>query len=212
MLLINNHITTLTEEEVEEMITRFPLWRQTYIRRLKHFRSRRESAAAFDLLREGLLRTYGIKDFEFEYNENGKPFLLGHPEIHFNLSHCSTAVACALSQQPIGIDIERLGRYSEHLARHTMNEAEMAELLKASDDTENGFSERDQLFTCMWTQKEAISKLTGEGISTNVRHLLNAPTHYHLETTLHLDKGYVISTAEYASDKSKPSINPQHKQ
>ena len=193
MLLINDTFDALTAEDVERIVATFPLWRQTYTQRLKHFRNRRESAAAFALLQRGLQEHYGIEDFEFAYSEGGKPSLAGHPEIHFNISHCSAAAACAISRHAVGVDVERLGRYSERLARYTMNDDELAAILAASADD----GERDLLFTRLWTQKEAVAKLTGEGISTNVRQLLQHPSTYRLTTSVNKEKGYVVTMASF---------------
>ena len=63
---------------------------------------RKTSAMAYLLLCEGLRQEYGIMERPlFEYGEHGKPSIVGHPEIHFNLSHCREAVVCAVSDRPV---------------------------------------------------------------------------------------------------------------
>ena len=80
--------------------------------RFKHEQGRRLCVLAYLLLKQGLREEYGIMDNPvFEYNEHGKPFIVGHPEIFFNLSHCKEAVACAISDQPVGIDVESVRSY-----------------------------------------------------------------------------------------------------
>ena len=73
--------------------------------RFKHELGQRTCVAAYLLLCEGLQKEYGITDKPvFDYGEHGKPFIMGHPEIHFNLSHCREAAICIIAEHPVGID------------------------------------------------------------------------------------------------------------
>ena len=72
---------------------------------------------------------YGIDETPvFTYDSKGKPLLQGHPDIHFSLSHCRDAVAVAVNDYPIGIDIETTGHYSPEVARRVMSDDEMREI------------------------------------------------------------------------------------
>ena len=95
--------------------------------------------------------TGGIQG-EWEYNEYGKPFVPGTP--CFSLSHCKEGIAVAMSEEPIGIDIEAIRHANEELIERTMNEDERLRI------KELGIRE----FTRLWTQKEAIVKAQGVGI------------------------------------------------
>lgn len=195
-LYINDHLDILSEEDVENLIAGFPLWRQEYVRKVKNANSRKESAAAFALLQQGLKADFGVTDFRFAYNAQGKPHLKTHPDLHFNLSHCRKAVACAIGRQPVGIDVEALGRYKKSLAEYTMDAEEMEEILAADDCCSDEYSERDIVFTTLWTRKEAVAKLLGEGISTNVRHILRECPDIAFTTRVEREKGYVVTLAE----------------
>lgn len=153
--------------------------------RYRHELGRRSSAAAYLLLCEGLRKEYGIAEKPiFEYGEHGKPLMLGRPDIHFSLSHCREAAICVVSDRPVGIDVESVGRYNERLARYTMNDEEMDRIL-ASDRP-------DLAFTRLWTQKEAVLKCTGEGIGNDLKNILkkhsSEPT-----TVVSPDERYVYS-------------------
>ena len=135
--------------------------------RFKHELGRKTCAAAYLLLCEALRKEYGITDKPvFEYGEHGKPTIVGHPDIHFNMSHCREAAICVVSDQPVGVDIESIHRYSESLARYVMNDDEMEEILHAENPALS--------FTKLWTQKEAVVKLTGHGISDNMKSVLTS--------------------------------------
>ena len=106
-----------------------------------------------DLLREH----YGIEgDLVFSYNEHGKPMLKEVSNIHFSISHCKEAIAVAVADRPVGIDVETLRMPSEALAEKVMDKGE--KLLFDISDTAEDF------FTALWTAKEAVMKCRGTGI------------------------------------------------
>ncbi len=137
--------------------------------KFKHELGQRTCVAAYLLLCEGLQKEYGIIEKPvFEYGEHGKPSLVGYPHIHFNLSHCREAVICILSDQPVGIDIESIHTFKQPLVDYTMNEDEAHQIEQAESP--------ELEFIKLWTQKEAVLKLTGEGISRDLKSvLLNPP-------------------------------------
>ena len=121
---------------------------------------------AYLLLKKGLREIYGITDNPiFEYNEHGKPSIVGHPEIYFNLSHCKEAVVCVISDQPIGVDVESIREYKESLVRYTMNDEEIHEI----ESSENPAA----AFIRLWTMKEATTKLIGTGISNDMKTVID---------------------------------------
>ena len=136
------------------------------------------------LLRRALREKYGIEDAPmFEYGEHGKPSIIGHPDIHFNFSHCREAVACAISEQPIGVDVESVREYKDSLVRYTMNDQEVQQILQA---------ERPEVeFTRLWTMKEAKLKLSGHGLSDDMKHVLDGSEHF--QTVINEKKGYIYS-------------------
>ena len=134
--------------------------------KFKHEQGQRLCVLAYLLLKQGLREEYGITDNPiFEYNEHGKPSIVGHPEIYFNLSHCKEAVVCVISDKPIGVDIESIREFKESLVRYTMNDEEIAQILASARP--------DLAFTRLWTQKEAVVKCTGEGISKDMKSVLD---------------------------------------
>jgi 4'-phosphopantetheinyl transferase len=126
---------------------------------------------AYLLLKKGLCEAYGITENPvFEYNEHGKPSIVGHPEIFFNLSHCKEAVICVLSDKPVGVDIESIREYKENLVHYTMNDDEIREIETAGHP--------DVAFIRLWTMKEATLKLVGTGISNDMKSVLDGTKKY----------------------------------
>lgn len=151
----------------------------------RYEQGRKTCAAAYLLLCEALRKEHGIEEQPvFEYGEHGKPLLAGHPDIHFNLSHCREAAICVVSHEPVGVDIESIRPLKESLARYVMNDEEMAQILHA----ENPALE----FTRLWTRKEAVVKRSGHGISDHMKHVLEALP-FELQTVVNTEKNYVYS-------------------
>jgi 4'-phosphopantetheinyl transferase len=144
---------------------------------------------AYQLLKEGLQKEYGITDNPiFEYNEHGKPSIVGHPEIFFNLSHCKEAVVCAISDKPVGVDVESHREFKDSLVNYTMNDEEKAEIEKSDNPAAT--------FIRLWTMKEATAKLIGTGITNDVKSLIN-PTKYKY-TTIEKDN-YIYTICSFSN-------------
>ena len=155
--------------------------RREQVLKFKHEQGRKTCALAYLLLCEGLRKEYGITEKPvFEYGEHGKPFLVGHADIHFNISHCREAVLCVISDRPVGADIESIRDYKDSLARYTMNDDELARI--------NGSPLE---FIRLWTMKEAVLKLSGDGIRSDMKTVLTGHEHFH--TVENEKKGYVYS-------------------
>lgn len=134
--------------------------------KFKFEQGQRLCVLAYQLLKEGLQKEYGITDNPiFEYNEHGKPSIVGHPEIYFNLSHCKEAVVCAISDKPVGVDVESIREFKDSLVNYTMNDEEKAEMASSSNPAAT--------FIRLWTMKEATSKLIGTGITNDVKSLID---------------------------------------
>ena len=99
---------------------------------------------AHKLLRE-CLKTYRIdynEDTPVVKNDMGKPSL-----------------ACIVSDRECGIDCEQVRQYRPNVAKRAFSESEQ-ELLESLPE-----SERDMMFTRLWTLKESYVKAIGTGIS-----------------------------------------------
>ena len=182
MIYINEH---LNEFDLQEALKQFSDQRREQALKFKHELGQRTCASAYLLLCEGLQKEYGITEKPvFEYGQHGKPFLVGHPEIHFNLSHCREAAICMIADKPVGIDIESIREFKESLVRYTMNDDEIRQIEQAVRP--------DLEFIKLWTMKEAVLKLSGEGISRDMKSvLLHAPAS--LTTVVSPDNRYVYS-------------------
>lgn len=163
MIYIDDHIDGF---DLQEALAEVSPQRREYALRYRHERDQRLCVAAYRLLQQALLKEYGIDELpQFIYNQQEKPLLEGHPEIHFSLSHCRKAVACAIGDEPVGIDIETLEHYSEEVATRVMNEQEMEQIKTSPKPARE--------FTRLWTMKESLYKLTGNDHGGDIAHMLD---------------------------------------
>lgn len=101
-----------------------------------------EKETAYRLLAVLLERECRISPLPLiEREAGGKPFFPGHPDLHFNVSHSAGCAVCAVHDQPLGVDVERL--------RHAPRRA-----AKGMDD---------ESFFRSWTAREATIKRQGRG-------------------------------------------------
>jgi len=89
----------------------------------------------------------------------GKPFF---PEAdrQFSISHSRGLAGCALERVPIGLDLERVRKFSAGMQDKI---CAVSERILISSEA------RDVLLTQLWTCKESHMKLTGRGFSQGLR-------------------------------------------
>ena len=134
--------------------------------KFKYEQGQRLCVLAYLLLKQALREGYGITENPvFEYNEHGKPSIVGYSEIYFNLSHCKEAAICVVSNQPVGVDVEGIREYRESLVNYTMNDEEIT-LIKSAEN-------HAAAFIRLWTMKEATTKLIGTGISNDMKTVID---------------------------------------
>ena len=110
-------------------------------------------------LKEALEKQFGRgSEPEVTRSPSGKPFFADEKLGHFSVSHSGRFFLICFSPEPVGADIEVIRR-SPHprLAGRFFTAAERARLAGAGDPGAGFFR--------IWTKKEALVKLSGEGIA-----------------------------------------------
>ena len=153
MIYIDDHIDDF---DLREALAAVSQQRRDYALRYRQERDQRLCLAAYRLLQRALMLEYGI---------NGMPVF------------CHEAVAVALSDHPVGIDIETSGHYSPEVARRVMNDNEMREIVASALP--------EVTFTRLWTMKESLYKLTGDDHGGDIAQMLDNATRYRFTTTIH---------------------------
>ena len=88
-----------------------------------------------------------------EHLPGGQPWLPEYPQVQVSLAHTRGGVAVALSEAPVGLDLERLGRpVRPGLADRYFT------------PTERAYARDPQRVLEVWTRKEALLKREGIGL------------------------------------------------
>ena len=136
---IFDHMHLCTDEAVREMLPLVSEQRRQQALRYSHTFGRFCCLKSYLMLLELLSAVYPELDTskpEFGYTAQGKPFLLARPDIHFSISHTKNAILVAISDAPIGVDIEAFRSPSAALIARTMNDTEQAAILQPSGTRE----------------------------------------------------------------------------
>lgn len=178
-----------TEQAVGAMLPQLSPQRRDEALQYKHTFGQFCCAKSFLLLRDTLVDNHLIHeddDLAMERDLHGKPRLLHHPHIFFNISHCKHAIAVAVDDAPIGVDVESFRDPSESLLRYTMSEQEAAMVLQSATPA--------AAFAELWTRKEALYKYLGTGIQGDIPHLLDLlPEGVQLSTQVNHHKSYALT-------------------
>lgn len=150
-----------------------------------------------DLLSEYALKKYfdlDIKNSVISLNKYGKPEIENSKNIHYNISHSSEYVVCAVSDVEIGIDIEK---------KREINCIDISSRYFSVE--ENGLIEGKtykkslDAFYKLWTLKESYIKCCGKGFSI--------PLHSFSLHTMALDEELAYGSYQFKSFEIKDSYH-----
>ncbi|MCQ2071246.1 MAG: 4'-phosphopantetheinyl transferase superfamily protein [archaeon] len=86
----------------------------------------------------------------------GKP-LMRDDTVQFNISHSGNLVVCAVSDRPVGVDVQTIEEFDDGLLAHILTPSEREIFDKNRSNT---------LFTDIWASKESYVKAVGTGLYT----------------------------------------------
>lgn len=160
--------------DAERDLTAAAEWLEDWERRkLDQFRSRAAAgqfAAARHLLRVTLSGVVNCHPWEVRLGTepSGRPQVKAPAKamgLWISISHCHKLAACAVSQHPIGVDIEPLDVNIDAtaLAKFVIGPNECVAESRGATETD--------AFLRAWTLKEAYLKATGQGLSVDLRNI-----------------------------------------
>lgn len=146
---INEFLKLISNEKLDK-INRYK-FREDYLR----------SLYGDILVRSEIMKQLKVPNscIKFKLNEYGKPSIEGYDNLFFNISHSEDWVICAISNEEVGVDIEKIEKAPIEVAEHYFHSREY-KLIKSKDS-----EEIDEFFYRMWTLKESYIKWIGKGLS-----------------------------------------------
>lgn len=180
----------------------FPPLRAEEIASTGNERVKREKYYVWKLLEYALhdALNLNIRDIIVKKEASGK---WTADSFHFSLSHCNGVVAVALSNDPVGIDIELSScKVRSHLAEKIFTKNEKSRYLSLPED------ERDSFLLQCWTAKESIFKMRGEKVFSP--HTIDTLSTAHITRYLSVGSCDVIlsvAPAGSANIKIVPDLN-----
>ena len=124
--------------------------------------ARAERACGMLMLKKALAEL-GISSYEIEVLTFGKPVLKGC-DLHFNVSHAGGLCALAISDAPVGIDIQDVDSLDS-----IRDLEKFAQRFLTPDERDVFFEDPSKERLCrLWTRKEALVKLLGRSLASSL--------------------------------------------
>jgi 4'-phosphopantetheinyl transferase len=157
--VILNIIPELLQDEFETLLNFVSSEKRERIKQFHFFRDARNCLLGDILTRVEISRSSGlrIEQLRFTTNVYGKPLLIDIPYIHFNISHAGHYIACAITDEPVGIDIELIKPIEQKIVERFFTPDEAVYI--------NGHEHR---FYEVWTKKESRIKWEGKGLQRSL--------------------------------------------
>lgn len=194
------NIKKMSDELYLDELEALDLARKKEILKKADLNDRKRSLAGDMLVKKYLSKLYGTAEDKIEIKKgtHGKPYVLNLPA-HFNISHSGDYTVVAISDRPIGIDVEVVKDFSAILAKKLFNEDELKYISGTSATRKKSLMQKS--FFEIWTAKEAYLKYLGTGISGGVNSLsftLNGNSLTHNRNDIILTHDYSIPGAVMA--------------
>lgn len=157
---------------------RLPQQRLQKLNKLKYRKDKNLSVASWLVLSEAL---EGFPHYNGDENiiirQNGKAVFADNPYVHFNISHSGDVAMCAVSDSPVGVDVQLVCDFKEAICRRYFCPGEADCVLKEPDPCK-----RQSKFFDIWTLKEAYAKMTGGGLGEFRKFSINISCGIHIKS------------------------------
>lgn len=161
MIYLFEELDVFSEEQLQQGLALLPEKRREYVLRFLQRKDQTQSAVGWLLLAYGIRQEYGMEKIpDFQKTASGKPFFQEENMPFFNLSHSGNFVGCALHEEEIGLDLQKLTPAKPSLVRRVCTDEEQISVKSDLD------------FCRIWAMKESAVKLTGEGITGSFQDIL----------------------------------------
>ena len=161
MKIFSCNINNIPDCDLREWYNGMSDERKEAVKKLLVAKKQKSKIVADRICRDAVSEFCGIspEDITFSANEYGKPYAVGI-DVNFSISHSGDYVICAVSENKIGADIEKIREINPEVSKRFASESEMKYISSAP----NGLFE-------IWTLKEAYFKCIGTGLDSNIKNV-----------------------------------------
>lgn len=183
--LFHCDISKMSDEDFLKAYIKSDETRKLKADKLKNKPDKKLSIAAGELVRKAIAKEFDIdsESIRFRIDSKGKPYTESAP-VHFSISHSKNIAVCAISDKPVGIDIEYIRDVNLNVAKRQFAPDEIRYVFEKWELTKQRFFE-------IWTRKEAYVKLIGKGVSYFPK--FSVMGNRRIET--HIKNRYIVSIA-----------------
>ena len=148
--IIFDHMIPIVSKEKKDLIKSF-----------RRVQDAQMSLVGDVLIRYLILKRTNLKNHQLLFHKNnfGKPYLVNQEGIHFNISHSGRWIIGGISNNALGIDIEKVQIIDFELAKRFFSKKEYSELIKKNN------RQKLEYFFDLWTLKESYIKFIGKGLT-----------------------------------------------
>ena len=134
--------------------------RKNKVDRFRFPKDKKLSCGAYLLLKK-MLSDEDVYDLSFKYGKYEKAYLANHDNIYFNISHSGEYVACGISNEEIGVDVEQIDETIDlNIAKNYFFNEEYKDIITSKNPHIEFFN--------YWVLKESYMKYTGLGFNLNL--------------------------------------------
>ena len=152
MKIYYTEITSLFNKEAfRDYLEKLP---DSFRRKIEKINNKEKAAAslgAYTLLSMALKKLGAFDEVQLLYTQNGKPYIK-ESNMCFNLSHSKEYAACVIDDSEVGIDIEKVRKVKEDIAKRFFASAERDEIEKMI------CCGCESAFISAWVLKESLIK------------------------------------------------------
>ena len=149
----------ITEKEYKELYSFLPKSRKEQIDKINDKKTIKIKIIEYHLIKRYLKLKSNI---DFCYSKSGKPYIENAK--HFSISHTKNALVIVISNDNVGIDMEKIKGHKAGLIKKVCNEKEIQEI-KNSKNKQKKFLE-------IWTKKESAVKLLDKSVFFDTKDIL----------------------------------------
>lgn len=163
------YISSITNDEYTRYYSLMNIKKQNRLAAYKNAKDKKRTVAGEILARRMISSFCNVapENVSFELGLYGKPYAR-NLNVEFNISHSDEMVVCTISDNPVGIDVEKIQPIGTSILRKLCTDADL-EYIFGNDTLINNIpSNFDDIRLCrfyeVWTAKEAYFKYIGTGI------------------------------------------------